>query len=303
MQLFKHRILSLLCFLAGVSLCLSLQAKVRLGPSRVEPSSKVSPRRAVTIKVDVPLVLMSVTVTDPMNRLVVGLERKHFRLKEDKVPQVIKQFGAEDAPLSLGIVLDVSGSMGHKLSKAREAVAEFLRTANPEDEVFLVQFNDRPEIVKSFTRNLEQIQSQLIFTMSKGRTALLDGIYLAVTSMTQEAGHSKRALIVISDGADNSSRYTEREIKRLVREADVQIYAVGIFEPVHSIARTPEELHGPHLLTEIAEQTGGRHFPVENIGELTDIVGKIGIELRNQYVIGGSSHKCMHGLGAVGEGR
>jgi VWFA-related protein len=240
---------------------------------------------ATSIKIDVPLVLINVTVTDPMNRFVTGLDKDHFQIKEDKVDQAITQFGAEDSPLSMGIVFDASGSMGYKMSKAREAVAQFFKTANPEDEFFLAQFNDRPQMVTPFTSSLEEIQNQLTFVESKGRTALLDAIYLALNKM-KEAKNTKKALLVISDGGDNSSRYTEREIKRLVKESDVQIYAIGIYEPLSARGRTPEELAGPGLLTEVAETTGGRQFPVENLNELPDVAAKIGIELRNQYVIG-----------------
>jgi VWFA-related protein len=124
---------------------------------------------------------------------------------------------------------------------------------------------------------------------SKGRTALLDGIYLALNEMKQNAQNPRKALVVISDGGDNSSRYTESEIKNLVREADVQIYAIGIFEPTASRGRTAEELSGPGLLNEVCEQTGGRHFPVENLNELPDVAAKISIELHNQYVLGYAS--------------
>ncbi len=243
-----------------------------------------TPRGAV-LSVDVEMALVNVTVTDPMGRMVTGLTEDHFRVFEDKVEQGIQQFGAEDSPLSMAIVFDASGSMGYKMSKAREAVAQFFKTANPEDEFFLVSFNNRPDLATGFTRSLEEIQNRLTFTESKGRTALLDAIYLALNKM-KEAKNQQKALLVISDGGDNSSRYTEREIKRLVRESDVQIYAIGIYEPFSHRSRTPEEMAGPGLLTEIAEQTGGRQFPVENINELPDIAEKIGIELRNQYVIG-----------------
>lgn len=241
--------------------------------------------RDSVIGVDVELALINVTVTDPMGRMVTGLTKEHFQIFEDKEEQEITQFGAEDSPLSMAIVFDASGSMGYKMQKAREAVAQFFKTANPEDEFFLVSFNNRPDLATGFTQSLEEIQNRLTFTESKGRTALLDAIYLALNKM-KEAKNQQKALLVISDGGDNSSRYTEREIKRLVRESDVQIYAIGIYEPFGSRGRTPEEMAGPGLLTEIAEQTGGRQFPVENINELPDIAEKIGIELRNQYVIG-----------------
>lgn len=241
--------------------------------------------RKSNIRIDSTLVLIPVSVTDPMNRFVTGLEREHFKLYEDKVEQEIQQFSSEDAPLSVGLVFDTSGSMGSKLQKSRQAVAQFFKTANPEDEFFLVQFSDRPELTVPFTRNPEEIQNRLTFTQSKGRTALLDGIYLAMNHM-KKARNPRKALLVISDGGDNSSRYTESEIKNAVREADVQIYAIGIFEPMSARGRTAEEMAGPGLLSEVAEQTGGRHFPVDNLNELPDIAAKIGIELRNQYVLG-----------------
>jgi VWFA-related protein len=175
--------------------------------------------------------------------------------------------------------------MGSKLQKARLATAQFFKTANPEDEFFLVQFNDRPELTQPFTTNTEEIQNRLTFTQAKGRTALLDGVYLALNQM-KKARNTRKAILILSDGGDNSSRYTESEIKNLVREADVQIYAIGIFEPVSARGRTAEELSGPGLLSEMAEQTGGRHFPIENLNDLPDVAGKIGMELRNQYVIG-----------------
>jgi VWFA-related protein len=226
-----------------------------------------------------------VTVTDPLNRFVTGLEREHFRLFEDKVEQQVTHFASEDAPLSVGLVFDASGSMGSKLTKSRQAAAQFFKTANPEDEFFLIQFSDRPELAVPFTTNTEEIQNRLAFTNSKGRTALLDAIYLAMNQM-KKARNPRKAVLVISDGGDNSSRYTQTEIRNVVREADVQIYAIGIFEPASSRSRTAEELSGPGLLTEVAEQTGGRHFPVENLNELPDIAAKVGIELRNQYVLG-----------------
>jgi VWFA-related protein len=188
--------------------------------------------------------------------------------------------------MSVAIVFDTSGSMGSKLQKSRQAVAQFLKTANPDDEFSLIAFSDRPELVLGFTKEIEEVQNRLTFTQSKGRTALLDGVYLAINELRRHATNPRKALLIISDGGDNSSRYTEGEIKNLVRESDVQIYAVGIFEPLSSRGRTAEELSGPSLLSEIAEQTGGRSFAVENLNELPDIAAKIGIELHNEYVLG-----------------
>ncbi len=260
-------------------------SKVTIEPRKSTAAPKPEETRNANIRVDTNLVLVPVTVTDPMNRFVTGLEREHFRLYEDKVEQKIAQFASEDAPLSVGLVFDASGSMGAKLQKSRQAAAQFFKTANPEDEFFLIQFNDRPELVVPFTNSTEEIQNRLAFTQAKGRTALLDGVYLAMNQM-KKAKNPRKAILILSDGGDNSSRYTESEIKNAVREADVQIYAIGIFEPVHARGRTAEELSGPGLLNEMAEQTGGRHFAVENLAELPDVAAKIGIELRNQYVIG-----------------
>jgi Ca-activated chloride channel family protein len=253
---------------------------------RVKPAAPEERGPRADIRVDTTVVLIPVTVTDPVNRFVTGLEKENFKLSEEKVEQQITHFASEDAPLSIGLVFDTSGSMGNKLRKSREAVSQFFKTANPEDEFFLVQFNDRPEMVMDFTASLEEIQNKLTFTQAKGRTALLDAVYMSLHNMKKKARNPRKALLVISDGGDNSSRYTDSEIKNLVREADVQIYAIGIFEPIMARGRTAEELSGPGLLSELAEQTGGRHFAVDNLNELPDVAAKIGIELRNQYILG-----------------
>ncbi len=245
----------------------------------------VTGSRSVDIRVNRTLVLINVTVTDPLNRFVTGLEKEHFRLYEDKVEQNITDFSSEDAPISIGLVFDTSGSMGSKLQKSRQAAAEFFKTANPADEFFLVQFNDRPQLSVPFTSDTDKIQSTLTFTQSKGRTALLDSVYLAMHEM-KKAKNPRKAVLIISDGGDNSSRYTETEIKNAVREADVQIFAIGIFESLGGRGRTPEEAAGPGLLNELADQTGGREYAVENVAELPDIAAKISVELRNEYLLG-----------------
>ena len=234
------------------------------------------------MKVQVDMVLVPVTITDPLNRLVTGLDRENFNLFEGKDQQEIKTFSSEDAPVSIGVIFDMSGSMGGKIERAREAVVEFFKTANPQDEFFMIAFSDKPEEIADFTSSVDDIQGRLLYTVPKGRTALLDAIYLGVNKMRQ-AKYPKKALLVISDGGDNHSRYTEGEIKSMVKEADILIYAIGIYDHYFP---TEEERLGPTLLSEVTELTGGRAFTIDNPNDLADVSTKIGIELRNQYVIG-----------------
>jgi len=245
----------------------------------IDPSLKTHTK---PFKVDVDLVLVPVTITDPMNRLVTGLDKDNFTVFEGKDQQQIQHFSSEDAPVSLGVIFDMSGSMGSKIERAREAVMEFFKTANPQDEFFMITFADKPEEVSDFTQTVEDIQSKLVYTVPKGRTALLDAIYLGISKMRQ-AKYPKKAMLIISDGGDNHSRYTEGEIKSLVKEADVLIYAIGIYDHYFP---TEEERLGPELLSEVTELTGGRAFTIDNPNDLADVATKIGIELRNQYVLG-----------------
>lgn len=284
--------------LSGVPLLMVAQEAVKNGvfPSTaattINPRSKSTPEaeaaeRRADLRIDSTEVRIPVSVTQMQSgKLVTGLEVINFELFEDKVRQDIVSFTAEDAPISVGIVFDASGSMGTKLSKSRQAVSQFLHTANPQDQFFLVQFNDRPALTVAFTDNGEEILNRLSFVQSKGATALLDGVYMAMNEM-KKARNARKAILIISDGGDNSSRYTESEVKNAVREADVQIYAIGIFEPYGGLgAGSMEERMGPGLLTDMAEQTGGRHFAIGNLGELPDVAEKIGLELRNEYVLG-----------------
>jgi len=237
------------------------------------------------LRIDTDLVLVPVSVCDHNNRPVTGLERDHFKVFDNKVEQTVTHFAMDDEPLAVGLVFDTSGSMGNKLRKSRMAASAFFKTANAEDEFFLVEFNDTPKLVVPLTSDAEDIQNQLTFTQSRGRTALLDAIMLAMHEM-KKSTKNRKALLIISDGGDNCSRYTESELRNLVRESDVLIYAIGIFEGSGVRARTPEEQAGPGLLNELSDQTGGREFSVDDLAELPDIAAKIGIELRNRYVLG-----------------
>jgi len=240
------------------------------------------------LHVDIDLVLVNVTVTDPFNRFVTGLNKQHFTLSEDKAKQQILHFSREDVPVSLGIVFDVSDSMNlaGKFRRASQAAVQFLRTANPADEFFVVTFADKPSLLSDFTTSIETIQNRLLFTKPDGRTALLDALYLAINTM-RRAQNSKKALLVISDGGDNRSRYSKRNIRAAIQESDIQIYSIGIFDPQGTVT-LPELLWGPKLLQDISQMTGGRMFPIEvyNVNELPDIAMKISTELRNQYILG-----------------
>jgi Ca-activated chloride channel family protein len=256
-------------------------------PAGVQPPAVTGPaaakaRPGALIRMNVDMVLVPITVTDPMNRLVTGLEKEDFQIYENNGEQKIASFASEDAPVSIGIIFDLSGSMTSKLIRARDSILQFIKTANPEDEFFVIGFNDRPELIEDFTNSVEDIEARLATVHSGHRTALLDAIYYGVEKM-KEARHQRKALLVVSDGGDNRSRYTEGEVRSQVRESDVEIYSIGIFDPY---AATPEERTGPALLNELSEETGGRLYRVDDLAEMGDIAEKISTELRNQYVIG-----------------
>jgi Ca-activated chloride channel family protein len=231
------------------------------------------------------LVLIPVIVTDRLDHFVPGLAKEHFRVYEDKVEQTITHFASEDAPVSVGLVFDRSSSMVNKLNESRESVNQLLKAANPEDEFQLVTFSNRPEVVVKLTHDTAAVRNQLMQVQSHGRTALLDAIYVSMQEM-RRAKNSRKALIIISDGGDNASRCTVSEIKNLAREADVQIFAIGIVDPIGMPIQPFEDWNGPALLREIATQTGGRLFEVNDVNRLPEIAFKIGVALRNTYILG-----------------
>jgi VWFA-related protein len=245
----------------------------------------LKPEPLSSIRVHSDLVQIPVTVLDHDDQSVAGLERERFKVFEDRVEQVISHFAMEDAPITIGFVLDASASMRDKLPQSREAVVKFLNAANAGDEFFLVQFNDQVELAADVTTSTEDVKRQLMFIRPTGRTALLDAIQFAVRGM-RKASNARRALIIVSDGGDNCSRYTVSELKNLVREADVQIYALGIFDSSGGRSLAPEELAGPALLRAVAKQSGGHLFEIENINQLPEVAAKIGEALRTQYVLG-----------------
>jgi Ca-activated chloride channel family protein len=237
------------------------------------------------IVVDTTLVVIPVTVTDPSNRFVLGLEKDNFTLLEDGVPQKIVHFSGEDAPLSIGLIIDTSGSMGLKMDTSHRAVTEFLKTMSKQDEALLIQFSDRAEVVQGFTGDMRRIEDKMTSLQSGGLTALLDAVELGVREM-KKAKNPRKALVLVSDGGDNHSRYTATDIKNVVKEADTQIFALGVFDPLILPQLSAEEVSGPRLLAQIADQTGGRAFGAAQFSQLPGIAEKIAIELRNQYVLG-----------------
>lgn len=242
------------------------------------------------IKADANLVLVPVSVTDGMERLIKGLSRDNFEVYEGKTPQQIRSFSSEDVPVSVGIILDVSGSMSDKIDRVREAVHQFCDAANPQDEFFLIEFADEPHLMTDFTASPEEIEKELLFTHPKGRTSLLDAIYLGLGKM-KEAKYQKRALLVISDGGDNHSRYDEKEVKAAARESDVMIYSIGTFD---RYVPTAEEVRGPALLSELSEPTGGRAFTLQHVSEMPAVAHHIGTELRTQYVLAYRPNEAPH---------
>jgi Ca-activated chloride channel homolog len=237
--------------------------------------------QTVDIRVDTTLVVVPVTVTDANNRFVLGLEKSDFQVFEDGVEQKITHFSGEDAPISIGLLIDTSGSMTMKLDTSRRAAEELLKTLNPQDEAFLIEFSDRAQLVQAFTNKPEDMQSGLGRLQTGGLTALLDAVNLGIAEM-KNAKNPRKALVVISDGGDNNSRYSQQEIRNIVREADVQLYAMGVFEAFF-LSLSKEEVSGPKLLSQIAEQTGGRAFGASEASQLEAIAEKIAIELHNEY--------------------
>jgi Ca-activated chloride channel family protein len=246
-------------------------------------SDKPDKQSTQTLKIDVDLVLVNATVTDSLNRYVSGLEANHFQIWEDKLEQKVEYFSAEDVPISIGVIFDVSGSMKDKIATARQAAATFLKTGNPEDEYFLVEFANRPEVASDFTTDITKLQSKLLVTPAKGMTAMYDSVYLGLEKL-KEGSNPKKALLLITDGEDNRSRYTFQNVKEFVKEQDVQIYGIGIVDDWNSqlgAGRT-----GRALIEELSDLTGGRAFFPDSVYELEDICTKIAVELKNQYVIG-----------------
>jgi Ca-activated chloride channel family protein len=240
------------------------------------------PEHQRALKSSVDLVLVNVTVTDFHDRLIHDLKASDFLLADGKNPQRIRYFSSEDTPISVAVILDISGSMGNKIEQVCSAATEFFRSSNPQDEFAVLTLSDKPRLLTHFTNSLEDIESALQRIQPGGPTALWDAIYVGLREM-RTARYGKKALLVISDGGDNQSRYTQAEIKSVLQEADVQLYAIDIFE---RFPRTKEERTGLLALDEVTSVTGGRVFLTHDSNELHQAVRQINDELRTQYVLG-----------------
>jgi Ca-activated chloride channel family protein len=258
---------SLLAKIGAVLLLLTASSWAQSGKKQAERP---------TFRVGVETVFVKISVTDPLNRYVTGLEKQHFRVYEDKVEQAVTHFTQESAPISVGILFDISGSMKDNIHTARNSVVRFLESGNPDDEFFLVTFNQKTTLVQSFTHQSSSIQNQISFSQPGGRTALYDAVYLGLEQI-KNGKNEKKALILITDGEDNSSRYTASEVREFAKESDVQIYAIG---------EEGKLGYGRSEIQNIVGLTGGRAFFPNNFNELDYYIDLIHAELRNQYIVG-----------------
>jgi Ca-activated chloride channel family protein len=236
-------------------------------------------------RADANVVLINATVLNRHDRPVRGLAPNDFRIYEDKAEQRIAYFSEEETPLSLAVVFDVSGSMDAKMAGMRSALDAVLQTANPQDEFSLITFADRPEVAVGWTTNPEEIQNRLLQASAHGETSLLDALGTGLAYITK-ARNARRAIVVFSDGGDNHSRLTERQIIGSLEESGVQIYAIDSFDSLAFLSRSPEVFAGPDLLERLSDHAGGRYFQVDGKPEVAAAAEQISRELRSQYLIG-----------------
>jgi Ca-activated chloride channel family protein len=239
--------------------------------------------RPTTLRVSSDLVLVPITVTDGLNHPQTNLGRGNFTVFEGEQAQEIRYFSSEDSPVSVGLLLDVSRSMQDKIDTERAAVDQFFKNANPQDDYFVITFNNEPHVLSDVTQSTTGIENELGLVQPSGSTALLDAVYLGISKL-RKAQYSRRALVIISDGGDNASRYKLKEIKNLISESDVMVYAIGIFAsgPFKSF----EEVMGKRWLSTMTDITGGRTATIQNVAKLPEECALLSRELRSQYVIG-----------------
>ena len=240
-----------------------------------------------TFTIDAPVVLVPTTVMDRHGAIVSGLPSDAFVVSQDNVPQHITSFGEQYIPVSIGVVFDTSGSMRSVLPKAKDTLRAFLDACNPEDEAFLYTVASRPEKDFGYTSDFNSLLGHMVFTDAGGSTALVDTIYAAMLQ-TRNAHHGRKALLVISDGMDNHSRYTTRELAAAAVEADIQIYAISVYDPPRNKKpiELAEERNGVFFLEELARKTGGFHVTAYGSGDINEAAAKVGRAMRDQYLIG-----------------
>ena len=270
----------LLVFLTSMVQAFQSTGRVTIIPRASAPAQDGD----VSLRADAAMVLVPVQVSTRIGRPIVDLTREAFRIYEDGIQQTINYFVQEDAPVSVGLLFDSSASMREKKRQAVEAAAAFFRTARAEDEFFLIEFDEKPRMELPFTSDTVALSREIGRMRPFGRTSLFDAIGLALDVM-KRARHERKALVILSDGGDNRSRRTYSSIKGSLLESDVQIYAMGVFAPPGEDEDSPEEAEGPGLLSNLAELTGGRLFPVTAL-ELPTIGARIGEFLRSQYLLG-----------------
>jgi Ca-activated chloride channel family protein len=241
---------------------------------------------AQTLRVDASLVLVPVSVTDRRGATVNGLEPSNFAVFEDQAPQAIVAFSSGDAPSSVGLIFDTSGSMQGKLNVAKAALRAFVDSSNPEDEAFLFTVSTRPNTSSAFTSDLGSLVESAHFLTAGGDTALVDTVYAGLQRM-RSASNPRRALLILSDGIDNHSRRSKAELMRLAMETDAQIYTIGIDARVRTMKaiQQQEEQRGLALLQDLAENTGGLFFTISDTSDANAVVAKAVLAMRNQYLL------------------
>jgi len=246
------------------------------------PAIEEEPNKPISLRTD--LVTLTLTVTDLYGRYVSGLTKKAFSVTDNNQDQDITYFSDSDSPVSVGILFDVSGSMsGEKIQKARKALERFVATSHPSDEYFLIAFNNRAQLLLDRTRDGDAVLQKLTLVEPKRNTALYDAVYLGVDRVSR-GSHQKRALLIISDGQDNASRYNFGEVRRIMKESDIVTYAVGILDS-HDFGNQLG-MQGQAFLDELTSVTGGKSFYPTTDVELDEIFERIALELRHQYSIG-----------------
>jgi len=262
-----------------------IEPRVRPELRALNQSAIAANQPLANLRSDASMVLVPAQVTNAIGAPITDLAKENFRILEDGVEQPITYFASEETPVSVGFLFDSSASMRNKMHQSSQAAAAFFKTANKDDEFFLVEFNEQAKLSVPFTSDANEVYQRVAHVRPLGRTSLLDAIHLALVQM-KRAQHTRKAIVIVSDGGDNRSRYTVAQIKSAMLESDVQVYSMGIFDPEDQRKRTPEEKNGPRLLGELAEESGGKHFSVGNLDDLPAISSQIGEELRSQYVLG-----------------